>query len=812
MATKRGTSGTSHRSRIHALPRGAGRHESEPARPRSDTKVDRPSRPRATGALAGAALTAALLAAAVLLAHGWCLADGTVLDDHWHQKGLREHGWTLRELLRTAVIAPGDFIHTWWQTRDVRWEYARPLFILCMKVVYHVLGRDDALALHAFSLVLHFASALMVSRLCYLLTRRTFWSFVAGLLFVLYPHATVTVAWPSSQNAVLQTTFLLAALLSYCGASRLSLHAARDPQDPCGSAGAERDDGRAVPRVHAGWLAATILWWLAALFTRENAVLLPVMLAALDLAFAGRRHLARRWALYASMALIALAFVAWRMTTLPHPMPDVYVRRPDGDWIEYAAWCAAKLLHYVCTAVWLAPMMVGPTGRHNPWIEALPDSLLMLAIVAALGLAYWRAARHLHGFWVWPLWILLSVLPVVPVVATPHSGYMCGVGVALALVLGAALPNRSARLPRGEHGQRAGAGAKPLPAAGNGAQGTGGRAAAGIVALYLCGFAVFTMFNRWQWTGLIAAERYVPAWIGVAPPERSVQSVFLVNLPFANIYAKRPLVDALGPWFEDVDVHVLAYAPDPVLIEQRSIVRQLDEHSFQLRIEGQPYFSRLLGRFLMRGFRGPGRFRTGERIATAHVAVHIDEADAEGVRAMTFIFPRPLSDPAYCFYATTPECGAARLRFRGPPSEGAQPHADALAPVDAADVAAAADALERGSAAAARILFAALARGPHVRQAEQALRPAAQWLAQAIASPVQAQLDAPTLTVEQWDQVRRWWDRHVDDEALRHWVRRHEFDHFIKEREEVPHARMWAAKAIRTDLYLTGPPFPGPRP
>src|SRR5262245_42051934 len=89
-----------------------------------------------------------LLAAAVALAHGWCLNDGTVLDDHWHQKGLRENGWALPELLKTLVIEPSQWMHHWWQDKPVRWEYARPLFIVTMKLVYHILGGDNPRYLH----------------------------------------------------------------------------------------------------------------------------------------------------------------------------------------------------------------------------------------------------------------------------------------------------------------------------------------------------------------------------------------------------------------------------------------------------------------------------------------------------------------------------------------------------------------------------------------------------------------------------------------------------------------------------------------
>ena len=61
-------------------------------------------------------------------------------------------------------------------------------------------------------------------------------------------------------------------------------------------------------------------------------------------------------------------------------------------------------------------------------------------------------------------------------------------------------------------------------------------------------------------------------------------------------------------------------------------------------------------------------------------------------------------------------------------------------------------------------------------------------------------------------RLHRWWSAHVGEEQVRAcWVERDRYADLVKMREEVPHARMWVSYVIRTDLYLTGPPFPGPR-
>ncbi|RMF84588.1 MAG: hypothetical protein D6744_02805, partial [Planctomycetota bacterium] len=210
----------------------------------------------------------AALAAVALSVHVWSLWDGTVLDDYEHQRGLRENGWSYHELMRTLVIEPASWVHAWWQDQPVRWAYGRPLFILSMKVVYHVLGGDDPAALHLFSIVTHILSTWMIAWLAWRITAGRWWALLAGVLFAIYPHAVITVAWPSSQNIVTSTALLLAALICYWRAADLGF-LSQPPREP-------------IARLRVGSAVAMFAAWIAALLTRENALLLPVVLVALE--------------------------------------------------------------------------------------------------------------------------------------------------------------------------------------------------------------------------------------------------------------------------------------------------------------------------------------------------------------------------------------------------------------------------------------------------------------------------------------------------------------------------------------------------
>jgi len=710
---------------------------------------------------------AALLVATTLLAHGWSLADGAVLDDHWHQYGLRTHGWSLTELQRTLTIEPAQWLTLWWQTEPARWEYFRPGFILLMKFFYVVIGGEAPWVLHALAIGLHALSAGLI----YPVGRRLGLPFLpalgAALAFIVYPHALMTVAWSSSLNVVASTTLTLAAFAAYLKASgvhRSTLAARGTP-----------------PPMRWGWYVATLMLWLLALTLRETALILPAVLAATDLAFHPARGLRHRIRVYIPLAALAVVFVILRLQLVQQPMPDVYVQRPEGSLAAYAAWASAKLVHYLATAVWFAPMTIGPTGRLHPWSEAPLDYAFMLGLLAGAAAVYIWLARRRPGWWLWPLWILLAVLPVTPVIATPHSGYLPGIGVAFAVGWIAA-GRRTAHRPDWPRLRRT------------------------LLVGYLCLASLFTLFNRWQWTAIIAAEQLVVEWVAARPPAATAEHVFFINLPFVNVYAKPALDRRLGPPFTQANAAVLTFAPDAFWLHQHSRLRVRDAHTLELSITGRPYFSGLLGRFLLAGFRNDDRLPPGYTESTTEFTAHVETLEPRGVRTLRFRFERPLNDPRYAFYFTSPACGASRLDFDWLEREQRTPAAP-LAAEDAIEKAAAA--LHLGRAAAGDALLATVVdpASPHHEQAAAAIRPVATFVGAALGGPT---VPTPS-TTDAWREFGTWWRTRVTDRALADsWLLRNDFNDLIKQREEVPNARMWMRMLIRSDLYLTGPPFPGP--
>jgi len=701
------------------------------------------------------------------------------LDDHWHQDRIAKMGWSIGEMLDATTLDPEAMVSSWWQERPVRWRYARPFSVFLMKIA-HALFDDVSFALHALSLVMHVVIAAMVHYLCLLLTRHRFWSVVGGLLFVVYSHSVFAVSWPAAQNTVLQTGLTLGSLLCYLRASGLNVYSGRRDSDNAIS----RGDGVAdVPRLGRGAIAWVMVLWVLALLSRENAVVFPVIFVAFDLAFGGRRHVwARRW-VYACMGVVAIGYAVWRLVFFYLPIPEVYLHRPDGN--GYALWWIAKLLHYLCSAVWLSPMVIGPTGRFHPFQDVPRDCLLMIGILAVLGTGYYQASRKARGYWIWPLWLVLSILPVVPILATPHSGYLCAVSFSVGLVLAAGL----------------GAQMKPIGL---------GRVYRLAPLAYLFAMCVYLPLYRSLWEAMIASERLTVAEMTSDRRPEGVTDIFFLNLPYVNIYAPLGLEEAWGDSMTGVRCHVLTHSPDLTRMSSPCMLRILDAHSFTLSTQGREYFSGLLGRFLIEGMRGGGRFAVGDESSTDLFNVKVVRASAQGVSELRFTFHERLTSSRFRFYLSTTEHAALRLEMGGVKHEEAPVDKSA---VSLQNVTLAVDALSRGRAAAAETLFSAMdSSDAALRQASWAkFARVAGPVAVATAATTQDLLDNAMLPNE-WRAVRDWWRLRVTDRIVDQvWVRRDVFADLRRRRGQLAKVRAVTAGVIHTDLYLSGPPFPGPR-
>jgi len=719
--------------------------------------------------------TAALLiAAATLAAHGWSLGDGLALDDHWHYHSIHQRPFEFSDLLHATTIDVKQQVGLWWQERDVRFVYARPVAVALLKASYALSG-GSPVAAHAVSLVLHFLAGLLVYALCRLLTQRRGMALFGGLVFVIYPHTVYAAGWLAAQNIVLQTGLMLAALLVYVRASGLVL----------GPGGVEAQAASpAVPALRVGVFAVVILLWVLALGARENALMLPGILVAFDLAYGGRRQVLARWPAYLVFAVLGIAFLYWRLVGFYEPMPEVYVRRSDSG--SYGLWLIAKLIHYLNSAVLPVPMTIGPSGRYDPFREIPVDMGVMTGLLVLVVAIYVWAARRERGYWIWPLWVVLAILPVLQVLATPHSGYLCGAGVAVGMAVAlAALGRRPGR---------------------------GWRRFATVAAVcVLLSHSVSMKVGRLLWKGMVYAEQFTTRAMIDAPPPESAERVFCINMPFAAIYAKRCVAEQIGPRIDALPFDVLTFAPDLLRMDAACMLVQTDDHAFTVELEDARYFSGLLGRFLIAGFRKPCRFEAGDRFVADGYTVEILEADAGGVRKIGFRFERPLHDPAHCFYIASDECGAVRLTF----AKGSPPQPLPQPPATAIDVHKAATAVIEGHAEAAGTVFAGLrSTEPAIREtAAEVVDEHIRDVARALAAPMPQLLAQPDTLANSAEALWAWWQAEVDAEELvqiQH--NRLHLRRIRHRRDEIKRARERMGYILHSDLVLTGKPYPSLRP
>jgi hypothetical protein len=308
------------------------------------------------------------------------------------------------------------------------------------------------------------------------------------------------------------------------------------------------------------------------------------------------------------------------------------------------------------------------------------------------------------------------------------------------------------------------------------------------------------------------------------PPPPAARDIFFINLPFVNIYARYHIDEALGrgaklgvvrqdePTYR---THVLTYAPDLLRMEAPCRLEQLDAYRFRVSIDAdRPYFSGALGRFLIEGLRPSGRLNTGDRIAGELFDTAVIRADDQGVRELEFNFHQPLASERFCFYVGTPGCAAARVRFEGPQAQTRPARHQSAPPPSLEEVQLAVDRLKAADPAGAGVLFRAaeFGQGAVRRQARLAVAQVCQPVADDLAAPFTRRVVAGQAVWPDWEEADRWWSGHVDPDAMRVLPRaEEEFADLRWKRDALFRIRQIASTIIRADLYLTGPPFPGPR-
>jgi hypothetical protein len=576
-------------------------------------------------------LVAVGLLGVVALAHGPSLWDGLFFDDHWHRTTLREYGWGFGDLTESATFdLPGRLTHLWWQEQPLQWRYARPAAMLFMKLEY-VLSGGNPVAVHAFALLWHWATVLLVYRLALWGLRSSGWAFVAAGVFAINPHSVFAVSWIAARNALVSGFFFVAAVLAYVRASF---------QDRAPRGGRWN-----------GWLPAALVLWGLALFSRETAIIFPAILVVLDLAFGGWRHAWRRWPVYLLVGMLSAVYLYWRLFVFPqHGVPDIYFTAPSG--LAYLPWAASKLLHLLFSQIFYTPMFLG-LATYGSSATHIGAYVVMTVLVGLIGLWYTAASRGVTGRWVWPAWTVLAFVPVIPVFVMAHFSYLPAIAYAVVVAI----------LLKGLRGRW-----RPV-----------------ITVLVLAAMAWSHFLYRTIWRGIVRSEQLIYADILAENPTLPAAAkatagakLFFIDLPVAGIYAPVALRAAWG--VHDLEGYVLTFAPHPLMMRSAATLQQLNDRELLVSTEPPGYFAGLAGRMLEGGMRPGHPLAAGTFVPGADFDTRVVAGDDAGVTALRFTFHAPLSSAAYLFFVSTPERPAARVRFDlaaaplmpAPPSEAWQ--------------------------------------------------------------------------------------------------------------------------------------------
>lgn len=565
---------------------------------------------------------AALLLAAGLIAwlHSRSLRYGLFLDDFAHFTQLRAAGWSLGDLAgacRLELIGP--IIDYWWLP-DVTLRFFRPVSFGLMKLVY-VASHWSPAAQHGASLVWHLICFGLLAAILRSLGGRLLPAYAVALLFALHPAHTATVEWLAAQTELVVTAFILIAVLCYGRLRGWSGANANAPDAPARS---------------GGWLVGVAVCFAAALGCRENAIMLPLVLAAGELprwrnrsniaadGGRGRRSALQPVVVLGLLALIAVAYVAVRSVYLGGAAvpPRPYVVPPTAP--DFPRYALDKLCYYLIGEFFLVPCL--PIAglaffRQYPLI-LYGGAAVTLAVMAWLT---WRRRGSAIG-WLAPACLLGFMAPLIPAYEAPHHLYLPGIGWAMYLLMG--------------WQEIAGWLGQLRPAARRVFEAGGGLAAAGLAALFALSSRQFSLTME----AAASIQNQVVQEVLESPrPVRSGDTIYFANMPLLAHYLKLMLETRGG--LHDLQVRALTWSPNLTGVDTPTELVPENARAIRMRIADAEWFDGPLGLLVREANLGKMPYTLNQPTAGRGFQVTPLAVDEHGIRELLVEFEQPLSSP-----------------------------------------------------------------------------------------------------------------------------------------------------------------------
>jgi tetratricopeptide (TPR) repeat protein len=351
---------------------------------------------------------ALILALATIIAYANTLRNGFVWDDGTVV--------TQNHSIRNSTYLDAAFTSELFHDNPTSIAYYRPLQIVSYMIDYFFWGLNP-FGYHLTNLLLHLLCVLLVWSVAERIIQQRPPAFLVALFFAIHPVNTNAVAYVAGRADLLALAGMLASFL-------LFLHYRAMQQD--------------ARFVRTAVFAASILCYLLALFSRENALLLPllILLYCLTLDRTEKGKLNHALAVTAPFAIIAAVFIAWRWLVLAS------CAKP---WLSEGTMPGALRIQIFFRAVAAyAGMIIWPvqlqmdrqlTGGSG-WLHVLTlAGVLILTVI--VWMMFW-GYRNSRAVFFGLCWFTITVLPLLllNLVATvaEHWLYVPSIGFYLAFV------------------------------------------------------------------------------------------------------------------------------------------------------------------------------------------------------------------------------------------------------------------------------------------------------------------------------------------------------------------------------------------
>jgi hypothetical protein len=224
-----------------------------------------------------------------------------------------------------------------------------------------------------------------------------------------------------------------------------------------------------------------------------------------------------------------------------------------------------------------------------------------------------------------PAWLLGFIAPVLPAFASPHHLYLPGVGWAICVMvlvraLAGTVPGWKSTMARVR------------------------RAALTLGVLLLAagfGFGTFYLALTFE-TGYLV-ERNMIEELAAAPRGLSDGDVlYIANLPLLGHYVRHGVEERTG--CKDLRVVPLVWSPRILGPVTPTELKRIDDHTLEVRVAGDAYFSGPLGR-LIESANGEPIPETVDRMEDLGFRVEVLERNEAGLEALRFTFREPPVSP-----------------------------------------------------------------------------------------------------------------------------------------------------------------------